>query len=315
MDNIQHSMKQLFNYIQQKDPSKTTTTFIFDLFFTHVFLEAFFFTHHFKAKTDAPKQKGLHPKFIRCQGIHAFRTKEAIPGFLKREFVFRQTHSRDSININQQFDQMTDPQTHFQRVPSEFFENVPEIKDLQNTLKYFHENKSSSDGFVSTSVLSKSAAKKLKNKLNNSFVLKDWNSCHGEFIKTLVFPKQQVLDDLYWSGYKINKDTVVTDVIELTNIIELLMTVPLEQLKTSIAFLDHVGKFDPKELFGMDHLMITGADINSTFPTRKRNIYSCDKDDTYYDPCFDSEYDHELRKLEYECNFKFLNQRNIWLDI
>jgi len=292
MFTIEKNINQFFKKIQQESFSKTSDkqiSFILDLFFIHVFLESFFFTNN--------------SKFIRCQGIHAFKNKKHIPTFLKKEYLRRKGYSSFE---EEYFEIETNPLTHSQTVQIELFDNIPVIQDIKETLEIIHNRKQQ---YLTSwvPVISKSKVKNLKRKLNNSFVLSSWDSCHDEFVRTMKHT-----DDYDYYSYC----NMTTHIPSIYQVIDFLNTIPLEQIKISLQFLNHFGEFNPKKIFGIDNLEITKDDINNSFPQRTLNVYRYDIIDGNDFPC-KCKSEKKCQKSSHSYLFikELITERNLFISI
>ena len=332
MATIEMNIQQFFNHIQQEPVPKVQkirfekeSCFILDLFFVHVFLETFFFSHEFEwvAHTSdndfrriswtLPRKNAQHKKMIRCQGVHAFQNKKHIPVFLKQEYLKRQgyIHLMDKAECEETFEMLTHPTVYSQTVESDLYDTIPQIQDLKETLSFINTEKQKAlTRWVP--VVSKAKVKSLKRKLNNSFVLNSWDACHTEFIRTMTHSENY---DYFFDYCGIKPDTS-TNVPSLNQIIELLFSVPIKQLETSIKFLDHIGEFNPTKLFGMTTLELTRDDINQAFPHRSHNLFRQDDIDGNDFEC-KCRSDKKCQKSSHSHSFvkDLITSRNIHLNL
>ena len=234
---------------------------IVQLFFVHVYLEAFFFFTDYETNDPWSSIFRNKKKFIRCQGVHAFKNEKHIPLFLKKAFVCSDVDENDPKSValcNEIFSSRTDPIVHSERVLPEFFESVPQIQDMSETLQMIQDNKTK-DHWVP--VVSKSHVKDLKRRLNRAHCFDSWDACHEEFVKNFTFTGAYD----YYYDYIGQVPDMTTKTIPIWTMIDLLESVQKDKLVLCVKFLNHFGEFNPKKLFGINEFKFTELDIRVAF--------------------------------------------------
>lgn len=287
--------EELSHKISMHDNAEFDARYIVKLFIAHVFIKSYFLGHD-RAKDTKNKQAW---KFIRSQGLHAFKRKDQIPLFLKKAYLNSKGYLPATCAnvVARQFDYATDHKNYIYDLAStmEEFETiacddayVSDFISSINNVKHYKELSHHNPDNMFIPVISKRSWKGLNNRFNQFMYNNNWDSRHNNFVKNFQFCETKSAPHFeYFADYVLERTFVYKKYVpSVSNMIDMLSTLSEEEIQLAVQFIDHFGGFDVKQLFGIEKMSFDENDIMFAFPSYDFITYDdyADFDDTFEDP-------------------------------